>query len=62
MASTLTPASAPLARQARERFVAHMEGVLPDLAQALRGALSEQLAGAQSSRENPDDPNAGAVV
>ena len=28
MSSTLTPAATPLARQARERFVAHMEGVI----------------------------------
>ncbi len=51
MPATLTPASAPLARQARERFVAHMEGVLPELAQALRNALVEQMNSAQSSRD-----------
>jgi hypothetical protein len=51
MASTFTPASAPLARQARERFVAHMEGVLPELAAAIRNALNEQMSTAQSSRD-----------
>lgn len=51
MSSTLTPAAAPLARQARERFVAHMQGVLPQLAEGVRTALSEQMSGAQSSRD-----------
>lgn len=51
MSSTLTPAAAPLARQARERFVAHMEGVLPELAGAVRSALEEQMNTAQSSRD-----------
>lgn len=50
--STSPPLSAaPLARQARERFVAHMEGVLGPLTEALRTVLSEQLSSAQSSRE-----------
>jgi hypothetical protein len=51
MSSTLAPPSAPLARQARERFVSHMEGVLPEMAEAIRTALSEQMNSAQSSRE-----------
>ncbi|HEX7890359.1 MAG TPA: DUF1631 family protein [Ramlibacter sp.] len=51
MSTTLTPASAPLARQARERFVGHMEGVLPELTEAVRNAFNEQMANAQSSRE-----------
>lgn len=51
MSSTLTPAAAPLARQARERFVAHMEGALPELAAAVRSALEEQMNTAQSSRD-----------
>ena len=38
MSSTLTPASTPLARQARERFVAHMQGVLPELVESIRTA------------------------
>src|SRR6478609_7285164 len=51
MSSTLTPAATPLARQARERFVAYMEGVLPELCEAIRNTLSEQMANAQSSRD-----------
>jgi hypothetical protein len=51
MSSTLTPASAPLARQARERFVAHMQGVLPSLAEAIRNALTEQMSAAKSGRD-----------
>src|SRR5205085_9940382 len=51
MSSPLTPASAPLARQARERFVAHMQSVLPDLVEALRNAMTEQMGTAKSSRE-----------
>ena len=50
MASTLTPASTPLARQARERFVAHMQGVLPELVESIRSALADQMNAAQSSR------------
>ena len=51
MSSTLTPTAAPLARQARERFVAHMEGLLPQLAESVRNTLTEQMATAQSSRD-----------
>jgi uncharacterized membrane protein YgcG len=51
MSSTLTPASAPLARQARERFVAHMQGVLPVLAEAIRNALTQQMSASKSSRD-----------
>lgn len=51
MSSTLTPAATPLARQARERFLAHIEGVLPELAEAIRGALAEQMDAATSSRD-----------
>ena len=41
MASTLTSTAAPLARQARERFVAHMAAVLPEVVEAVRTALPE---------------------
>ncbi|HEX2545785.1 MAG TPA: DUF1631 family protein [Ramlibacter sp.] len=51
MSSTLTAAPAPLARQARERFVEHMQGVLPPLAEAVRNALTDQMAAAKSSRD-----------
>lgn len=51
MSSTLTPAAAPLARQARERFVAHMQALLPELGNAVRTALGEQMGSAQSSRD-----------
>ncbi|RYY85108.1 MAG: DUF1631 family protein, partial [Comamonadaceae bacterium] len=51
MASTLPPAAPPLARQARERFVAHMAGMLPELSEAVRTALAEAMNGAQSSRD-----------
>ena len=50
MSSTLTPASTPLARQARERFVAHMQGALPELVESIRTALADQMNAAQSSR------------
>ena len=51
MSTTLTPAAAPLARQARERFVAHMNAVLAELSEAVRNALGEQMNNAQSSRD-----------
>ena len=51
MSSTLTPASAPLARQARERFVAHMEGALPPLTAAVREVLLNQMSAAKSGRD-----------
>lgn len=51
MSSTLTPAAAPLARQARERFVAHMQGVMPELLEAVRNSLTDQMGSAQSSRD-----------
>lgn len=51
MSSTLTPAATPLARQARERFVAHMEAVLPELSEAVRTALAEAMHKAPSSRD-----------
>src|SRR5438132_59706 len=51
MATTLTPAATPLARQARERFVAHMEGVLPELCESIRNSLAEQMNNAPSSRD-----------
>ncbi|RYF15016.1 MAG: DUF1631 family protein, partial [Comamonadaceae bacterium] len=47
----LTPTAAPLARQAREQFVAHMAGVLPEVVEAVRTGLNEQMATAQSSRD-----------
>src|SRR5512139_3011714 len=51
MSTTLTPTDAPLARQARERFVAHMVGVLPELAETMRTALAELMNAAPSSRD-----------
>lgn len=51
MSSTLTPTAAPLARQARERFVAHMEGALPQLVEAVRNTLNDLMANAPSSRD-----------
>lgn len=51
MSSTLTPAATPLARQARERFVAHMEGVLPQLCEAVRLTLGDAMNTAKSSRD-----------
>jgi hypothetical protein len=51
MASSVTPAAPPLARQARERFVAHMEGVLPELCEAIRNTLADQMNNAPSSRD-----------
>ncbi len=51
MSTTLTSAATPLARQARERFVAHMEGTLPALCEDIRNALSEQMSNAPSSRD-----------
>ncbi|MDB5857793.1 MAG: hypothetical protein JWQ76_1482, partial [Ramlibacter sp.] len=51
MSTPLTPAATPLARQARERFVAHMEGVLPELCEAIRNALADQMGNAPSSRD-----------
>ncbi|HYE39270.1 MAG TPA: DUF1631 family protein, partial [Ramlibacter sp.] len=51
MSSTLTPAAVPLARQAREQFVAHMAGVLPAVVEAVRNALNEQMAQSRSSRD-----------
>ena len=51
MSSTLNPASAPLARQARERFVAHMEGALPPLTAAVREVLLNQMSAAKSGRD-----------
>ena len=51
MPTATPPSAAPLARQARERFVAHMQGVLPELSEAIRNALTEQMALSESSRE-----------
>lgn len=51
MSTPLAPAATPLARQARERFVAHMEAVLPELSEAVRTALAEWMDTAQSSRD-----------
>ena len=51
MSSTLAPAAASLARQARERFVAHREGVLQPLGEAVHTALIEQMNTAKSSRD-----------
>lgn len=51
MSSPPHPASAPLARQARERFVAHMHTVLPELLDTLRSSLGEMMNTAKSSRE-----------
>ena len=52
MASSLPPASAaPLGRQAREHFVAYVEGVLPALSDAIRRKLIEGVDGSTSSRD-----------
>jgi hypothetical protein len=51
MSSTLTPAAAPLARQVRERFVAHMVGVLPEVCESVRHALGDLMNSAKSSRD-----------
>jgi hypothetical protein len=51
MASTVTPAAAPLARQAREHFLAQVDGALPQLSEAIHNSLIEQMNGAKSSRE-----------
>jgi hypothetical protein len=51
MSTTLTPAAAPLARQARERFVGHMNAVLAEISDAVRNALGEQMNSAKSSRD-----------
>lgn len=46
-----TPSAAPLARQAREQFVAHMEGLLAGLTDAIMASLLEQMNSAKSSRD-----------
>ncbi len=52
MASPLPPAStAPLGRQAREQFVAYVEGVLPALSDAVRIKLIEMLDSGTSTRD-----------
>jgi hypothetical protein len=52
MAVQLPPAStAPVARQAREQFVAYLEGVLPALSDAIRMKLVEMLDGGASGRD-----------
>ena len=51
MSSTPPSASAPLARQARERFVAHLQGVLPELVETVSYALAQMMNGAKSSRD-----------
>jgi hypothetical protein len=51
MASPVPSAATPLARQARELFVVHMQGVLPELSDSVRNVLADQMNTAQSSRE-----------
>ena len=58
MAAQLPPAStAPVARQAREQFVAYLEGVLPTLSDAIRMKLLELVdsgAGGRGAQERRD--------
>ncbi|GAC1603129.1 MAG: hypothetical protein NVS3B2_07360 [Ramlibacter sp.] len=55
MAAQLPPAStAPVARQAREQFVAYVEGVLPVLSDAIRMKLMELVDGGTSGRESQE--------
>jgi hypothetical protein len=49
-----SPAAAPLARQAREQFVTHLEGVLAPLAEAIRNRLGELLDTAKSTKDMQD--------
>ncbi|MFI4926254.1 MAG: DUF1631 family protein, partial [Burkholderiales bacterium] len=51
MASPVPSAATPLARQARELFAVHMQGVLPELSDSIRKVLAEQMSTAQSSRD-----------
>lgn len=51
MASPVPSAATPLARQARELFVVHMQGVLPELSDSIRNVLGELMNAAQSSRD-----------
>lgn len=48
------PATVPLARQAREQFVAAAEGALPPLSDAIRNRLIELVDAAASTREMQD--------
>ena len=55
MADNLPPASSvPLARQAREQFVAYVEGVLPTLSDAIRIKLIELVDNGTSTRDMQD--------
>lgn len=54
MATNRPLAPVPLARQARERFVAHAEGVLAPLAEAIRTRLIELVDASSSTREMQD--------
>jgi hypothetical protein len=52
MAAQMPPASrVPLARQAREQFVAYVEGALPPLSDAIRMRLIELVDGSTSTRD-----------
>ena len=55
MAAKMPPASpVPLARQAREQFVAYVEGVLPALSDAIRMKLIELVDSGTSTRDMQD--------
>jgi hypothetical protein len=54
MATSLTPASVPLARQAREQFVMHLDSALIPLAEAIRQRLGAMLDAPGSARERQD--------
>ena len=55
MATQLPPTSSvPLARQAREQFVAYLEGVLPSLSDAIRMKLIELGDSGSSTRAMQD--------
>ncbi|MBI5279922.1 MAG: DUF1631 domain-containing protein [Burkholderiales bacterium] len=54
MPAPITPAATPLARVARERFVAHLEEMLPGLSDAIRARLIELTDAATNMREMQD--------
>ncbi|MBK0391240.1 DUF1631 family protein [Ramlibacter algicola] len=52
--STTQPPQVPLARQAREHFVAKIEEVLPGLADAIRGRLADLVDASASARDSQE--------
>ena len=51
MSTPLAPAAASLARAVRDQFVAHLEGMLPGLSDAIRARLIELTDSAGNMRE-----------